>query len=87
MALNCKNLILVYKDFGSWTGLKSGKAEIYVDGKLSQTVDGFTGKGWNNSLEVIVIDSDIAENHTVEVKLAAGDEDKAFTIVAMGYSK
>lgn len=87
MDIECKNLLLIYKDYGNWSGIKSGKAEIYVDGALKTTVDGFTGKGWNNCIETIVIDDLTPGNHKVEVKMAAGDEDKAFTIVALGYSK
>ncbi|MCQ2596964.1 MAG: SGNH/GDSL hydrolase family protein [Treponema sp.] len=87
MKINCKNLILVYKDFGSWAGVKAGKADIYVDGKLAQTVNGFTGSGWNNCVETIVIDEEEAAEHTVEVRMKEGDEDKAFTICGMGYSK
>jgi len=87
MDITCKNLILLYKDFANWSGVKGGKAEIYVDGNLSATVNGNSGNGWNNSMEVIVIDDSTAAAHTVEVKMASGDEDKAFTICGMGYSK
>lgn len=87
MEINCKNLILVYKNFGNWSSVKGGKADIYVDGKLVKTVNGFTGDGWNNCIETVVIDDDSASKHIVEVKMADGDEDKAFTICGMGYSK
>jgi len=87
MNINCKNLVLVYKDFGSWTGIKAGKADIYVDGTRVKTVNGLSGSGWNNCIEVVVIDEESAASHTVEVKMADSDGDKAFTICGMGYSK
>ncbi len=87
MNINCKNLILIYKDFGNWSGVKAGKADIYVDGSLVKTVNGNTGNGWNNCVETIVIDNDSASDHVVEIVMADGDDGKAFTICGMGYSK
>lgn len=87
MDINCKNMIFIFKVQGSWDKEKFGKAEVYVDGKLFNTYDGGAQGGWNNCEPRILIDTAKAENHTVEVKMAAGDEEKGFTIVAMGYSK
>ena len=87
MEIDCRNLVLVYKNFGSWAGVKGGKADIYVDGNLLKTVNGFTGDGWNNCVETVVIDEFDSAKHTVEIKMADGDESKAFTICGMGYSK
>ena len=96
MTLNCKSLIFVYKHQGSWLSANEpfGSAEIYVDGnKVSSTVDNtktFDGAkegGWNDCVIEVIIDEAVAKEHTVEVKMVSGDEDKGFTILAMGYTK
>ena len=86
MTINCKALILTYKENGNWTNTKFGKAEVYVDGVKKETLDGQPNGGWGNCVPKLIIDYETCGEHTVEVKMAAGDEDKAFTIVAMGYS-
>lgn len=51
------------------------------------TLQGRTAGGWNNSNVVLVIDEDTVAEHTIEVRMAEGQEDKAFTILALGYTK
>lgn len=87
MEINCKALILAYKEQGSWLPQKFGKADVFVDGKLFKTFDGGKSGGWCNGVPVYLIDEEKSALHTVEIKMADGDEDKGFTIVAMGYSK
>lgn len=87
MNINCKNLILSYKEQGSWLSEKFGKAEIYVDGRKIDTFDGAKANGWNNCVTLLLIDKPTSANHTVEIKMAKGSERKGFTIVCMGYSK
>ena len=84
MELTCKNLLMNCKNSGSSS---FGTAEVYVDGKLVQTIDGRTEGGWNNSNVVMIIDEEKAAKHKVEVRMAKGQEDKAFTILAMGYTQ
>ena len=43
--------------------------------------------GWNNCMVTMIIDQEVSAKHTVEVKMAEGEENKAFTILAMGYAK
>lgn len=87
MEVTCSKLIFVHKDFGNW-GVKGGKAEVIVDGiPLSQKLNGFTGSGWNNCVETIIIDSEETAKHTVEVKMIDEHQDRAFSIIGMGYSK
>lgn len=86
MEINCKSLIFTYKEQGSWLSKKFGKAEIYVDGKLKATYDGGKAGGWCNCVPVFLIDEAETSKHTVEVKMASGEESKGFTIVALGYS-
>ena len=84
MTLTCKSLIMVYKNANNDS---FGKAEVYVDGVLKQTYEGHETGGWNNCMIVMIIDEMEAEKHKVEIKMAQGDENKAFTILAFGYSK
>lgn len=84
MEVNCKNLVLLYKSSNSQS---YGKADIYVDGTKVATVSGYATGGWNNPLLKILIDDDTAAKHTVEVKMADGEEGKAFTIYGFGYTK
>lgn len=91
--LNCKSFILVYKHQGNWLEQKFGKADVYVDGKKIKTLDGTNldkdGKntGWNDCVTEMLIDEEKSANHTIEVRMADGDENKGFTILAFGYSK
>lgn len=87
MNINCKNLVLSYKEQGPWLSEKFGKAEIYVDGRKINTFDGGKANGWNNCVTLLLIDKPTSANHTVEIKMAKGNEKKGFTIVCMGYSK
>ena len=84
MELSCKSLIMVYKNANNTS---FGKYEVYVDGKLQNTYAGHEEGGWNNCMVVMIIDEASAVKHTVEIKPAAGEEGKAFTILAFGYSK
>jgi len=81
MTLNCKNLLMNYK-----TGSGAfGTAEVYIDGKLVKGLNG--AGGWNNSNVVLLIDEKEAAEHVVEIRMAEGQEDKAFTIYAFGYTE
>ena len=84
---DCKNFLLTYKVQGSWLTEVFGKADIYVDGKLFKTVEGNAKGGWNNNETLLLVNDVKSGKHKIEVKMASGDEKKAFTIVAMGYSK
>ena len=83
MTLECKSLIMIYKNANNDS---FGKAEVYVDGKLQNTYAGHEDGGWNNCMIVMIIDEKTVSKHTVEIKMATGDEDKAFTILAFGYA-
>lgn len=80
---NCKNILLDYKTSSNDA---FGEAEIYVDGELVRTVNGYTSSGWNNSNVIRLLEENTVESHTIEVKMAEGSEDKNFTILCIGYS-
>lgn len=72
---------IVYKDA---TDSRFGNAEIYVDGELVTTANGYTSKGWNNPVNYCVYHSDEVEKHTVEIKMTESDSDKLFDIYTLG---
>ena len=84
MKINCKNLFFVYKENAKWNNVPFGSAEIYVDGKKVAVVDENSANGWNNSIIKLIIDEKTASEHEVRI---VPQKNKAFTIVAMGYSK
>ncbi len=85
--INCKNLILVYKENSSYSNVKFGKADLYIDGKFIKTYDCSKNQGWGNCLVDLIIDEKTARNHKVEIRMNDDSKDLGFTIVALGYSK
>lgn len=82
--VTCKNAILYYK---SSSGATYGKADVYVDGNKVATLNGYAAGGWNNPQLKILFNETTAKEHTIEVKMAEGDEGKAFTVLAIGYTE
>lgn len=82
MNLDCKNLVLVFKKAN---GSEFGKAVVTIDGEKTLKFDG-TG-GWNSSRTDVLINDTETKNHTITIKMAEGNEAKAFTIFAFGYTK
>ncbi len=84
LKLNCKKLLLNFKTSSS----KSfGLAEILVDGTPVTACNGWNSGGWNNCNVVSLIDAEESAEHTVEIRMAEGSEDKSFTILSLGYAK
>lgn len=81
IVLNCKDLLLVYKDSGD---KKFGKAQIFVDGVQTRIIDPVE-VGWNHCNAVIVYRSEAEARHTVEVRME--NVEKYFTILGWGYTK
>ncbi|MCR5323845.1 MAG: SGNH/GDSL hydrolase family protein [Lachnospiraceae bacterium] len=82
LKVKCKNILINYK---TSTDASFGNAAFYVDGELVATAEGHTGGAWNNCNCILVFDEKEAAEHTLEVKMAEGSEDKAFTILSIGY--
>lgn len=76
-----KNLILLYREADNH---RLGTAEIYIDGKLSAKVESNSPSGWNNPQTAIVLNEVKEEEHEVEIRIAGGDEEKDFHILAFG---
>lgn len=64
---------------------KYGAVEVYVDGELMNTVDSNRSGGWSNPEAQYICSFDSSEKHTVEIKMAEGDEDDYFAILGFGY--
>ncbi|URN93124.1 MAG: SGNH/GDSL hydrolase family protein [Candidatus Pristimantibacillus lignocellulolyticus] len=80
LKLHCKSLLLIYKDTGS---NQFGSADILVDGKLVKTVDPLLIK-WTHCHPIIVFNEQEANDHTIEIHMSAGHEEKCFTILGFG---
>lgn len=79
--ITCNSILIAYKQAGSGFG----KAECYVDGeKVGDLKD--TSGGWNNAVVFTALSDELVDEHTLEIKMAEGDENKPFTIYAIGYS-
>ncbi|MCR5431745.1 MAG: hypothetical protein K6E95_04235 [Lachnospiraceae bacterium] len=84
LKLTCSKLLLNFKTSNSKT---FGLAEILVDGAPVEAGNGYSSGGWNNCNVISLIDAEESAEHTVEIKMAPGFEDKSFTILALGYAK
>lgn len=82
MTLRSKRLILVYKDSG---GAEFGSANIWVDGKRIGEADPHQ-VNWTHCHAVLLYNERESAEHTVEIKMADGQQDKRFTILGFGYS-
>ncbi len=78
--LRCKSLFLVQKDSSEDS---FGAADIFVDGKHCRTVDPHT-VGWIHCGALLLFESDTPAEHEVEIRMAAQDGEKAFTILGFG---
>jgi lysophospholipase L1-like esterase len=74
-----KNFLLVYK-----SGNGMGDADIFVNNEKVRTEK--AGGGWNNAITVQLFNEPVAENRRIEIHMAEGSEDKAFTILGFGYT-
>lgn len=83
ITLTCKTLMLVYKQ-SSQTAF--GKADLYIDGKKKGTIDCYNSSGWNNGAVYVALTEDAAKSHDIELKMADGNENKNFTLMAIGYN-
>lgn len=79
----CKTLMFVYKLSNSKT---FGSADLYIDGEKKATLDGYDSSGWNNGKVFVAMTDDEAAEHTIELKMKDGDEEKNFTLLAIGYN-
>ena len=63
-----------------------GAAEILVDGKVKRTLQAGNGS-WGQSEVSLLWDAAEPAEHTVEIRMAEGSENKRFTVTAIGYAE
>lgn len=81
MDIVCSALLIVEKDSASplW-----GRAEVSVDGEKVRVIDP-REVGWVHCNALILFRGRERKEHHVEIRMAAGDEEKRFTILGFGY--
>ena len=57
-----------------------------MDGVKKVTMNGYNKDGWNNATTVLAFKEDEIAEHTIEIKMADGNEEKEFTLLALGYN-
>lgn len=80
--VNCQTFMLVYKETSESA---YGSADLYVDGEKKSTLSCYNDSGWNNGKVCIALQEKESAKHKIELKMAAGDEAKKFTLYAIGY--
>jgi endo-1,4-beta-D-glucanase Y len=80
MKVACASLLLVYKDSGE---TKAGKAQVWVDGRRVLVADPRVN-GWVHCNPVILFRGEERREHTVEIRMSPGEEEKEFTILGFG---
>lgn len=80
--LTCRNIFLNYKTSNDTV---FGRASVYLDGEFVTELSGYDKGGWNNSNIELILDEQETKEHTLEVKMSEGEENKAFTIQCIGY--
>ncbi|ACT02869.1 SGNH/GDSL hydrolase family protein [Paenibacillus sp. JDR-2] len=81
ITIHSKSLLLIYKNSGNDD---FGNAEVWVDGKLARLAESQAVR-WTRCHAVILFRELEAREHTVEIKMAEGHEDKRFTILGFGF--
>ena len=84
LKIRCKNILINYK---TSSNKDFGTAQFLIDGEPVATADGYSQGAWNNCNVILILNEKESAEHTLEVKMAEGSEDKAFTILAIGYDE
>ena len=80
--IECNSIIVAYKKAGSGFGT----AECYLDGNKVGELNGTAPGAWNYAeMNTVLSGSEVAV-HTLEIRMKDGDEEKPFTIYAIGYA-
>ncbi|WP_156926715.1 SGNH/GDSL hydrolase family protein [Cohnella panacarvi] len=81
LTLACRCLILVFKDSGNGD---FGKAEVIVDGKPVLVADPHL-INWTHCNAVLLVRGEETKVREAEIRMAAGEENKSFTVLGFGY--
>lgn len=83
LQLDCSRLTVAFKQ--EKTG--RGNCEVWVDGKRVKTLPGSADNAWGNIITEIIELGVTPELHTIEFRMAEGEENKTFTLLDIGYAK
>lgn len=61
-----------------------GAAEVIIDGKHKCNLEGLCADGWGNVATELVLNDVAKKEHTVEIKMKEGDEEKEFVLLDIG---
>ena len=61
-----------------------GAAEVIIDGKHKCNLEGYSVDGWGNVATELVLNDVAKKEHTVEIKMKEGDEEKEFVLLDIG---
>lgn len=80
--LTCSQMTIAFKQENNKF---CGKAEVVVDGVVKKTLSGNAANAWGN---VVTERIDLGESapHTIQLRMAEGDEDKNFNLLDIGYA-
>lgn len=78
-----KDLFLIFKDSGA---TNVGTAVVTVDGTVVYEANPHENN-WTHCNVKILHEDEVAKMHMVEVSMKSGDEEKAFTILGIGYTR
>ncbi|MEO2202824.1 SGNH/GDSL hydrolase family protein [Paenibacillus pabuli] len=81
LQMRCRCLLLIFKDSGSD---EFGTALIKVDGVLTKQANPHE-VNWTRCHAMLLIQDKHVREHTIEIEMAEGHEDKRFTILGFGY--
>lgn len=81
--ITCKDLFVI---FHCSKNKRFAKADVYVDGEYQTGVESSKESGWGNPEAQLIFSNDKVEKHTVEFKMAEGDENDYFGILGFGYT-
>lgn len=81
--ITCKDLFVV---FHCAKNKKFAKADVYVDGEYQTSVESSRESGWGNPEAQLLFNGGEVKTHTVEFRMADGEEGKYFGILGFGYT-
>lgn len=81
MRINCKSLLLIFKDSGE---VNVGKAKVSVDDNYCLTADPHINN-WQHCNAVLLFQEEKRKEHKIRIEIAEEDRGKRFTILGFGY--
>lgn len=81
---DCRGIIILYRQMPD-TDTQYGAVDVYVDGKLVQSIYACSASGWNNPTYNITFEQVSVKEHTIEIKAKEGYENLNFEILGIAY--